>query len=170
MQTVSGPDAKSHDWAEGAGTFARALDNLGQGARTRVTRSNMRALVPIAELLRGRAPRWRLVCATVDAEPDPQCPRLSMAIPRVLHAAATAERAGIVVELEGFPRCLLGPWARLAVAAAPRELPERCGPCSLRPDCPGVDAAYLKRYGDAELRPATSSTTGDISSQPKRRR
>ena len=164
---LSGPDAKSHDWAEGEGSFSKALERVHEGATTPVTRSNMRVLAEIGGLLqRHAAPRWRLVCTGFRGDPDPRCPRLAMAIPRVLHAAARAEKAGMGVELEGFPTCLLGPWARLAVPSTPRHFPERCTPCALRESCPGVDAGYFERYGAAELSPRT----GDISSQPKRRR
>ena len=167
MSILSGPTAKSHEWAE-RGSFTDALASAKtEGATTPVTRSNMRALAQMAELLaRESVPRWRLVCLGHESEPDPRCPRLAMAVPRVLHAAAHAEKLGLTVELEGFPLCLLGPYVRLAVSSATREQPERCVPCTLRESCPGADAAYLKRYGDDELSPRT----GDISSQPKRRR
>lgn len=165
---ISGPNAESHEWSEGVGSFADALAQAKrEGATTEVTRSNMRSLAQVAELLaRESVPRWRLVCIGFDADPDPRCPRLAMVVPRVLHAAAQAEKQGIQVELDGFPRCLLGPFARLAVDSERRSQPERCLPCVLRDECPGIDARYAERYGDAELSPRT----GDISSQPKRRK
>lgn len=37
--------------------------------------------------------------------------------------------------------------------AASKEFPAACGACAYRPRCPGVDRAYLDRFGDAEFRP-----------------
>lgn len=171
MTILRGPDAKSHEWVGGVAAESSFVEALAeakvQGATTPVTRSNMRVLAQMAELLaREAVTRWRLCRVAFETDPDPRCPRLAMAVPRVLHAAAKAEQLGIRVELEGFPLCLLGPYARLAIDTERRHLPKCCAPCILRQDCAGIDAGYAERYGDSELSPRT----GDISSQPKRRK
>lgn len=153
MVKLSGPNATSHDYAEGEGSFEGTLARLGEGMRTVVTRSNMRVLAQIGALGRRHgATRWQLVCLGLEGDPDARCPRLAMAIPRVLHATAQAEKAGMQVELVGFPLCLLGPFRRLA-DAEPRHHPDRCSPCVHKPKCPGIDEAYAARYGAAELSP-----------------
>jgi hypothetical protein len=73
-----------------------------------------------------------------------------MALPFVLHAASRAEALGIEVAIEGAPHCLLGPFVTRAVGAA-RTHPSPCDTCSARAQCPGVDPAYVERFGTAEL-------------------
>jgi MoaA/NifB/PqqE/SkfB family radical SAM enzyme len=97
-------------------------------------------------------PRWELVAEAVRA------------------AAERARVGGVELEVLGLPPCvapdllaLLGdrrdsvaPDRAAALAAPPpsaRIWPAPCASCTLHAICPGVDAAYVRRWGTEELRP-----------------
>ena len=75
-----------------------------------------------------------------------------MAWPLALQAAAKTEAKGIRVATHGAPRCVLGPYARFAAQEAPAAFGAKCEGCIARVDCVGVDAGYLARFGDEDLR------------------
>ncbi|MSQ03223.1 MAG: radical SAM protein [Myxococcales bacterium] len=97
-------------------------------------------------------------------------PRWSVAAEALVPAAERARQHGLDLELAGLPPCLAGdlrplladgPSVRQAdrayvAGAVTREAPAYpapCQGCALAPSCPGVEAAYLRRWGPAELRP-----------------
>ncbi|HJK92992.1 MAG TPA: hypothetical protein RMH85_15510 [Polyangiaceae bacterium LLY-WYZ-15_(1-7)] len=161
---ADGPAA--HDHHGGAGDHARLAPALQEarrrglalGARTELSRSTFRSLAGLpSRLARHRVAAWALeVPRRSDDETETafltRHPRLALALPRALHAAADADRRGISVFLRGAPLCLLGPFA-------PWSLPEErayatvCDGCPARASCPGVDATYLARFAADELRP-----------------
>lgn len=93
-------------------------------------------------------------------------------LPEPIRAAAERARAdGVELDVVGLPPCvapdllaLLGDrrdvaWtdresALQTEAAAPPIWPAPCNACTLRPICPGVNPAYVARWGSEELRPA----------------
>lgn len=170
--------AAAHEYLTGdAGGFARltaALRSRGNEAaalavRSIVTRSTCRELSALVPHLRG-AGAWVIdfaAAAPAVADADRQRPRLALAVPYALAAAAAARRGGLPTYLRGVPPCLLGPHAawRLDVAShhgTPRDHGQPCSRCAARPECTGVDAAYLARFTDTELRPlATAPAPSD---------
>jgi hypothetical protein len=171
-----GADAASHDYHAGVeGSFERGLATLAAaraaGVKVAVvsvlTRSNFRILADIARLLAGRGvSAWlvevsRTAGRAADAR-DRVVPRLALAMPFALHALDIAARAGMPAWIRGAPMCLLGPFARRALADAPRAFGDACERCDARPSCPGVDPEYLARFGGDELaRRAAVEADGD---------
>jgi organic radical activating enzyme len=165
--SIHGVDAASHDYHTGAnGSFDRALSTLAAARAARLdvavvsvlTRSSFRILAEIAQLLSARGVNaWLLEVArtagrAADAR-DRVVPRLALAMPFALHALDVAARAGMPAWIRGAPACLLGPFARRAMADDPRAFGAACESCGARPSCSGVDAEYLARFGGDELTP-----------------
>lgn len=133
---------------------ARGL-GLGVGVKTVVHRSNTRVMSELPALLRARGVRaWRVELPHYPEVSDliGRAPRLVLALPSVLSALTRAARLGLRVELVDAPLCLLGPLRTVAARRASRAYGAPCEGCAQRPACVGVDAAYLTRFGDAELR------------------
>lgn len=160
---VHAPVAAAHDFIAGsAGDFAAV--RAAAAVSTLLVRSNLRVIGEMAAWLRGRGIRgWRIV---VPAGPvvDGVTPRLAVALPYALQALVRAEQAGIAVRVEGAPHCLLGPY-RGRGRGAGRAYAAVCAECPARVACPGVEAAYLERFGAGELspralRPATEPPGG----------
>lgn len=151
-----------HDWHTEDGSFAATLASLTTArslgiptaVRTPITRSNARVLGELPPLLRARdVRRWAL--SWPEAEGDDwtaRVTRLGLGVPAALAAVARAESLGIEVRLCGIPLCVVGPYADRVVPSAPRAYGERCGGCRARAACGGVDAVYLARFGEGELR------------------
>lgn len=159
---LHGARSEVHDWHASAGSFESALRALGvartHGIRTavlsRITRSNARVLVELPSLLKASGVAlW--VLAWPRAEGDAftaVVPRLGLGVPPALAALERARRVGLEARVAGVPACVLGPFASSALPASPRAFGARCAGCASRPACSGVDAAYLARFGEAELR------------------
>ncbi len=166
------------------GSFKRALAaakrsvaaGLGLRVNTVLTRTSAPLLpdtVGLAGALGARSVRALVAreagAATADARM--LVPRWEL-LPEPLRAAAEQARlVGVELEVVGLPPCLapdlralLGdrrdvaqPDRAFALEAPPSPAPiwpTPCGRCTLRPMCPGVDAAYVARWGTDELRPA----------------
>jgi len=151
---LHGPDARVHDFHAGvAGDFEAVCAALRGGARavsTVLTRSNVRTLATLAGWLgeRGVA-AWRVVVPR--GVIDGVTPRLAVALPYALQAVALAGRGGVAGWIDGAPHCLLGPFRGSSLASSVRAYASVCTGCPARATCPGVDAEYLERFGDAEL-------------------
>ena len=158
--------AAAHDWIVGVeGSHAETVAALSSATdpsrvvTTLVTRANFRELTELASWLAAhRVRRWTLCMASATGrladDPRPWIARLGMAVPHALAAVDRARRVGIEATLEGAPTCLLGPHRAWASPCTPRRFAPRCGDCSLRDACPGVDDWYLHRFGGGELRPS----------------
>lgn len=164
--SLHGADAPLHDYHAGVeGAFDKALLALG-AARTQrldavvttvVTRSNFRHLAPLPRLLKGAGvSAWSLAfpraAGAAAAAFDRLMPRLALATPFVLHALDLALKAGLPAFVQGAPACLLGPFATRLLPEPPRAFGAACTGCAARAGCPGVDPAYLRRFGGDELR------------------
>jgi hypothetical protein len=160
--------APCHDHVHGDGAHARALatlrDATGVGLRaivtTTITRSNARSATSLAsELSRARVAAWSLSLAQAEdaASAAQRLPSLGVTMPHVLRGADAAGRAGIEVWLRGFPRCVLGPYARwtLPSAGCARGVP--CDACSAREGCAGLAISHRERFAATELRPLDAS-------------
>ena len=98
-------------------------------------------------------------------------PRLSLVAEVLAAAAEVGRESGVALEVVGVPLCL-GPDLRTLAAdrldvpgvdrrsalATPEDREDRaygaaCAACSLRGVCPGVEAAYARRWGFDELAP-----------------
>ncbi|MBK9030455.1 MAG: hypothetical protein IPL61_03790 [Myxococcales bacterium] len=164
---LAGPDAAAHDYHVGQpGAFAAAVAALTRARADRatlevdtpLTRSSYRALAAMPVVLAAHGvTSWRLrVLAAADVPADAVArtiPRLAMALPHALHAAARARALGIASVLVDAPYCLLGPFAATARTEQRRAHAEPCTACRARGTCPGVDAVYLARFGAGELAP-----------------
>jgi hypothetical protein len=146
----------AHDAIRATLVAARAA-GLPIRARTRVTRSNDRGLVGLAAWLAAAGVSgWRMSLARPTDEDTArrELPSLGIATPLVLRALDAARRAGLEVALEGFPLCVLGPFARWALP--PREAPAPgqgpCDACPARPGCEGLSPLHRARFGARELR------------------
>jgi uncharacterized Fe-S cluster-containing radical SAM superfamily protein len=163
--SIHGADAASHDYHTGiAGSFDRALATLAAARAARLdvvvatvlTRSSFRGIAEVAQLLAGRGvDAWLIEIARTAGRAadlrDRVVPRLALAMPFALHALDVAARAGMPAWIRGAPLCLLGPFARRAIADTSRAFGEECATCEARPSCPGVDAEYLARFEGDEL-------------------
>lgn len=147
-----------HDFVTREGSFARTCALLEEAhsqrqsleVRTRLTRATFRHLQGMPRILKGAGVQtWHLRSPTWDNGP---IPRLAMAWPHALRAAKEAESAGITVLTHGAPRCVLGPYARLAAEEESSAFGEKCKRCAARTACCGVDEGYLARFGDEDLR------------------
>ncbi len=152
---LHGADARVHDFHAGvAGDFAAACDRLRGGARavsTVLTRSNVRGLAGLAGWLGERGvTAWRVVVARGPVI-DGVTPRLAVALPYALQALALAGRSGVAGWIDGAPHCLLGPFRGSTLSSRARAYAAGCVGCPARASCPGVDAGYLERFGEAEL-------------------
>lgn len=139
---------------------ARSL-GLSVGVVTVVNRSNARVMSEMPALLRARGVEaWRVVMPAYaeEAELVGRAPRLVLALPPVLSALSRAQKRGLHVQLVDAPQCLLGPLRAIARTASRRAYGAPCEGCALRERCAGVDAAYLARFGDGELRQVAGSS------------
>ncbi len=127
---------------------------------TLVTRSNFRSLALIPPiLLKHSVPAWRLALPVVAGRNvDALTARLALAAPRTLHALVGAEAGGLFVGIQGFPACVLGPYADRLVGPA-GVFSEVCAQCLARKDCRGISQEYYQRFGADELRRRGSVTS-----------
>lgn len=172
--TVLAADPVAHDYHTGtAGSFAELEAGLAAArahglllvAATVVTRSSFRGLSALPLWLRDRGvSAWLLEVPRTAGRAasgfDRVVPRLGMAVPFALHALDTALKLGLPAWIRGAPLCALGPFAARALPDLPRAFAPACDGCDARPSCGGVEAVYLARYGDGELRPR-APVTGD---------
>lgn len=157
-----------HDHHTGVeGSFIEATAGLGAARHaglttvvtTVLTRSNARSLGALATWLAAQnVAAWSVAvprtAGRLLASFDRVFPRLAMAMPYALHALAAARSKGVTVFLQGAPLCVLGPFAGRSLPSTPRVFdPGRCDGCPARPQCPGIDARYLARFGADELSP-----------------
>ena len=119
-----------------------------------LTRSSYRALSALPLLCRARGiSALRLhVPALAEAARATLAPRLALSIPFALHAIAVAKRLELPAFISGAPICLLGPYATSRIETKERTYVSACQACPARAACPGLDPAYLRAYGDAEVR------------------
>ena len=155
--------ASGHDLVHGDGAHARAIGTLrdvvsaGLNAivTTTITRSNARSAAGIAsELARARVAAWSLSLARADdaLSAAQRLPSLGVTMPHVLRGADAAGRSGIEVCFRGFPHCVLGPYARWAIATAADARGAPCDDCRARRGCPGLAPSHRERFGTRELR------------------
>ncbi|MGH7434888.1 MAG: radical SAM protein [Polyangiaceae bacterium] len=159
-----------------AGLAAARASSLTAVVNTVLTRSSFRSLAGMPKLLSQRGVAGWLVsvprsAGRLSADFDRLMPRLGLAVPFALSALAAGEKLGLDVGIAGAPRCLLGEYTRWALddgphvddphgsheaqgRLAPRAFAEACDGCPARAHCPGLDAAYLERFGGDELGPA----------------
>ncbi len=167
---LHGGRPEPHDWVAGEGSFhatARAIAAARERGLTvvvasLVTRSNARVLIEMPSLLAAwRVSSWVMVWPRAEGELfTSTVARLGLGVPAALAALDRARRIGVDARTVGIPLCTLGPYARYALAGAPRSFGERCGSCAARERCPGVDAAYLARFGEGELRALGEDVAG----------
>ncbi len=165
--TLYAADAAAHDYHAGAEGALRATVATLRAARTSrlpaavttpLTRSNARVIMALPGLLADLAVAgWRVAVPAVSgvfaARFDALAPRLAVALPHALQAIVAATRARVPAGIAGAPLCLLGPLRGRALPAAPRAFAPPCDGCPARAGCPGVDAAYLRRFAGDELSP-----------------
>lgn len=163
--SIHGAEAAVHDYHTGVdGSFERLLQGVAAAraegflvvATTVLTQSNFRGLDVLARLLHQRGIQaWNIAVPEVAGRAltsfDRVIPRLGMALPFALHAAALARALGLHVYFSGAPLCLIHPNPYLP--SPPRAYAAVCESCEARPHCPGVDARYLARFDGDELRP-----------------
>ncbi len=140
-----------------------------------VTRANSAQLAGMVDLAHavGAGSMRMVLCREEGAaltEARMLAPRWSAAAEALVPAAERARHHGLDLELAGLPPCLAGELRPLladgptvreadrvyvagAVTREARAYPAPCDGCSLRASCPGVEAAYLRRWGHGELRP-----------------
>jgi len=165
--TLCGAHADAHDYhTQSPGSFDRTVGTLraanGVGLRatveTLLTRSNAQVLDEFPTLLaEAGVSGWCIdVLGSHEGTTEHAArftSRLGMSLPYALRAIERARRARIPAWIRGAPMCLIGPLAARRLESEPRCRPACCDDCPSRPACPGVDRAYLDRFGSAELRP-----------------
>lgn len=157
---LHGADARVHEFHGGV-AFEEVCGRLaGAAVSTALTRSNARALAGMAGWLADRGVvAWRIV--VVAGVVDGVTPRLAVALPYALQALALAGTRGVNGWSFGAPHCLLGPFRGAALGSESRTYANCCAGCPARASCPGVDAAYLQRFGDEELSPRALRSAGE---------
>ncbi len=164
--SLHGP-AAVHDYHTGIpGSYGQTATGLATAAAaglvvvvtTVLTRSNYQTLevLPGGLATRG-ASAWMVALPHAAGRAregfDRVMPRLALAMRYALHALQTARSARLIEWISGAPLCLLGQYAGHALPAPPRAYGKACEGCAARPMCPGVDPAYLARFGGDELAP-----------------
>jgi hypothetical protein len=163
--SLHGADAPVHDYHTGRpGSFddvlgaidAARTNKLGVVVTTVLTRSNFRVLGALPSLLAARgvlglciSVPWNAGRAAVASDRVVQ--RLALALPFALHALSAAHALRLPAWISGAPLCLLGPLALHSLPGGQRSYVSACESCAARSLCPGVDAAYLARFGADEL-------------------
>jgi hypothetical protein len=157
-----GARADVHDWHAGSASFdatIRALTTarscgLTITVRSILTRSNAGVIGELPSLLKARGvATWIVELARAEGDVFTRLvPRLALGAPRAIAAIERARALGIDARLRGFALCVLGPYAARA-DGEPRAYGVACDGCAARAKCPGVDRAYLDRFGERELRP-----------------
>jgi hypothetical protein len=185
--SLHGSEARVHDYHTGRpGSFAEIIaamravraSELAFVATTVLTRSNFRVMDDLPGLLAARGAAGWLVSVPVTAGRaatlrDRVVPRLGLALPFALRALTRGLALRLPSWLVGAPLCMLGPLATLALADESRVYAPVCDACPARPSCPGVDSAYLARFGPGELAPRplpvpASAEQGDATSAIQR--
>lgn len=165
--SIHAPTPEAHDYHTGrAGSFAACIDLIARAQRaditvvvaTVVTRSNFRELAKLPPVLKRRGvAAWLLEVTRPHGRAADNfarvVPRVGMAMPWALHALEQARRNALSAWIRGAPLCALGPFAVSSVRAPDREYPPPCRACPSRPQCPGIDSAYVEVFGHSELRP-----------------
>ena len=164
--SLHGSEAAVHDYHTGVeGSFTEAMNGLAASVSKRLpvvavsvlARSNFRSLSGLPTLLKARGVQaWLVEVPWVAGRArdafDRVVPRLGLALPFALHALSTAAKVSLPSFVRGAPHCLLGPFAARALPSEPRAYGAACEACAAKPRCPGVDPAYLERFGGDELR------------------
>jgi hypothetical protein len=178
--SIHGADAGVHDYHVGSpGAFAAVGSALAHArsiglpvvVATVLTRSNYRVMGELPAFLKAAGvSAWlvtvpRIAGGLVEND-ERMTPRLHLAMPFTFRALRDARRLGIPAWVRGAPLCSLDEkWAAFASWILPEEprrgFVEVCASCAARPQCCGVEAAYLKRFGASELstREAVPATT-----------
>lgn len=152
-----------------------ATAGLGLRVNTVVTRTGAPVLaetIDLAAALGARSIRVHVGREEGAAAADARMllPRWELVAEAVRAAAERARVGGVELEVLGLPPCvapdllaflgdrrdIVAPDRAAATAASPpaaRTWAAPCERCTLRPICPGVDAAYVRRWGTEELRP-----------------
>ncbi len=152
-------------------SFSAALKAL-DGARslgmqrivwTRLTRSNARVLSELPSLLKAQRVALWVIEVPPSSLPGPGgleetwtrvVPRFGLALPSALAAMERARALGVDARILGAPRCVLGRFAERALPSPARAYAPVCDGCPSHRGCPGLDDAYLERFGARELRQA----------------
>jgi|SRR5580692_5857623 hypothetical protein len=164
--SIHGAEAMTHDYHTGRqGSLAETLAGLAAAraaglvavVTTVLTRSNYRSLGGLPRLLSGGGAAAWLIAVTAAVGRagrrfDRIFPRLGLAVPFAAHAMDAAHALGLRAWVRGVPACLLGPFAGRMLPDAPGAYGAACEGCTARTTCPGLDPAYLARFGDGELR------------------
>ncbi len=161
--------AAAHDYHTGVeGSFTESASGLVAARNAGLTvvvasvltRSNARSLADLLPWLAARGvAAWTVVVPVTAGRLvgafDRVFPRLAMALPPALRALALTERQSLPAWIDGAPLCLLGPYAARSLPGSPsRSYAAACEGCPARSWCPGLDAAYLARFGGDEVSPA----------------
>jgi hypothetical protein len=171
--SLHGAEAAVHDYHTAvAGSLEQLLAGIAASRRagltvvatTVLTRSNYRVLGAIPALLQSRGvAAWQVAVPRAVGRAlhafDRIMPRLGLALPFALHATERARAVGIPVWIAGAPLCALGPFAAHSVPEPSREYGAACESCPARPQCPGLDTTYLRRFGGDELSPRDAPVT-----------
>lgn len=171
-----GPSAAVHDRVTGVqGSFDGALAGVrnllrpssGPAVEARVVLHGLN-LPLLGETLRfllrefSRSPRFRAVVIhhEIEGEALRNARELELRLAdsaRAVNAAAPLLKRFRELRLYHFPLCLLAAplrgLCRITQPEADRSYPRGCAGCRLRPACPGLMAAYRRRFGAGELRP-----------------
>ncbi|MDD5658069.1 MAG: coproporphyrinogen-III oxidase family protein [Elusimicrobia bacterium] len=100
----------------------------------------------------------RLGYSAVILEADATLP-WARAAAAIAPALARARRAGVRVTIRGLPPCAKPEWLPCMENDAPagRVKPAACIDCCLQTRCPGVDAGYIARFGERNIRPVRTA-------------
>ena len=177
--SLYGADAQRHDYYTRApGSFAQTLTGLRNLARHGFTtqvnvvvmRHNLAALPQTVDLVASLGvPRIKFGMLVLSEHCLEEEVTLTELRPALASAARLALAHGLQLTIEKAPLCAAPEFVshfacERQIAPVQRSYDDAgpCGPCIVRPWCPGLDPLYARRHGSSELLPLASVPASQV--------
>ncbi len=169
-----GPDDRSHDEITGSeGSFSQTVcgiknllkNKIRVELRVIVNKMNYGEMPEIADFISREIPKvFRVVfigmriTGNAYENRDSIAVKLKKTVPKIQEAIDNlAEKYGGEISLYHYPPCILDKKYRKYNFGVTRcrniVLPDKCGKCKLKGECPKIWESYLKNFGSGEFKP-----------------